>query len=622
MDFLVALLKVLPTHPIRGLAALYWYLTRRKVRARNRLRILLEQSPHTYRMWINEVENLSLVKERASAVIASWTYRPRVSVVFYLDAAVPMDAMACSIRSVKEQLYQQWELVLVPHQGTTGYCSITDARMRFASQPAANTAAALNTGIAEARGDYVLALHAGDVLSPAALFHFVEALQCNPRPSIAFGDEDELDGHNQRKRPYFKPAWNPELFLTKDYLSGACLIETGKARAALPVPDDGARAAVYTLMLQVLARGTSPDIAHVPGIACHRLPICFEASQAARLRAVTAYLQATEPRAQAQSGAYGSVRVSWPLPDDPPLVSIIVPTRDKARLLRTCIDGVLKKTRYPRFEVFIVDNNSAEMATHLYFEKIRLDERVQIVRYPEPFNYSAINNFAVHAARGSYICLLNNDTEIIDGDWLSEMMRQALRPQVGAVGAKLLYGDRSIQHAGVVIGMGNAAGHAHRYLREGQPGYFHHPHLAQFMTAVTAACLVVEKRKFEAVGGLDAEHFAVAFNDTDLCLKLRAAGWQNVYTPHAVLIHHESKSRRKDTAASERTRYLRELATLQARWDTTEFQDPCHHPHLSRASEAFHIALRSAVEPAIRPAPRTLAAQTSRSPATFSLPVE
>jgi GT2 family glycosyltransferase len=189
------------------------------------------------------------------------------------------------------------------------------------------------------------------------------------------------------------------------------------------------------------------------------------------------------------------------------------------------------------------------------------------------------------------LCLLNDDTEVIGDDWLTELMRYAVRPEVGAVGAKLLYDDGSIQHAGVVIGLGEAAGHAHRYLRGDQPGYFHRPHVAHFASAVTAACLVVKAEKFHAVGGFDEQGLAIAFNDVDLCLKLEAAGWRNVYQPRAVLVHHESRSRGKDFAPQHLERYQRELAVLQDRWKTRDYHDPLHHPLLDRSSEAYILRL-------------------------------
>jgi GT2 family glycosyltransferase len=290
-------------------------------------------------------------------------------------------------------------------------------------------------------------------------------------------------------------------------------------------------------------------------------------------------------------GPFGTAQIKWPLPPRLPLVSVIVPTRDKVKLLRKCVEGVLHGTNYPNLELIIVDNGSAETHTHAYLADICADPRVRVLPYAAPYNYSAINNFAAAQARGEYLCLLNNDTEVLEDSWLREMMRQATRPQVGAVGAKLLYEDRSIQHAGVIIGLGEAAGHAHRFLKEGQPGYFGQAHIPQYVSAVTAACLLVQKSKFEAVGGLDAAELAVAFNDVDFCLKLERAGWRNVYTPQATLIHHESKSRGRDISPQHIDRYLKELKVLQERWSTKTYLDPLHNPNLSKATENFLIGL-------------------------------
>jgi GT2 family glycosyltransferase len=285
------------------------------------------------------------------------------------------------------------------------------------------------------------------------------------------------------------------------------------------------------------------------------------------------------------------VRVSWPLPDLPPSVTIIVPTRDRVDLLDACIRSLLRETRYPHYDVLIVDNGSTEPDTHDWFMTISADPRVSVLGYDHPYNYSAINNFAAAHARGEYLCLLNNDTEIVDGAWLDELMRYAIRPGVGAVGAKLLYDDGSIQHAGVVMGLGNAAGHSHRALPNEQAGYFAQAHCAHYASAVTAACLVVERAKFEAVGGLDEVDLQIAYNDVDFCLKLERKGWRNVYAPQAVLIHYESKSRGQDMAPQHIERYKRELAILQERWDTHVVTDPMHHPRLDRSSETYRIHL-------------------------------
>jgi O-antigen biosynthesis protein len=591
MEFLVALLCVLPRHPLRAIAALYWYITRRRVRARNRLRFIQQQSPAFYAVWIRDVERLDLARLQADSRMAAGQRLPRISVVLFLDPLVAAAGHVCSIQSVIKQAYMGWELVIVPNSVTPPMVPATEARIRYLP-PAANAAEALHAAVNAAHGDYILPLRAGDALSIAALYRFVEALRDCPLATVLYGDEDEIDSRGRRARPYFKPEWNEEMFLAQDYISASCLINTDAARAALPIASEFEGVAAYALLLQHLAPSVRRNIVHVPHIVCHRDRTRPDGFQEQRQQIVAAHLRRMGSAAAAATGKFGSVRVCWPQPEELPLVSVIVPTRDKLGLLRACLRGLLGATRYPNFEVLVVDNASVKVATHRYFEEIQQDKRVRVLRYPAAYNYSAINNFAAREARGSYICLLNNDTEILHDDWLCEMMRQAVRPHVGAVGAKLLYADRSIQHAGVIVGLGDAAGHAHRYLPNDKPGYFNHAHLPQYVSAVTAACLVVEKSKFLEVGGLDEAHLAIAFNDADLCLKLGAAGWQNVYTPHAVLIHHESKSRRRDSKASEQTRYRSELKTLQTRWRTIGFKDPCHHPNLSRGSETFQIAFR------------------------------
>jgi GT2 family glycosyltransferase len=281
--------------------------------------------------------------------------------------------------------------------------------------------------------------------------------------------------------------------------------------------------------------------------------------------------------------------VRWPLPSPSPLVSIIIPTRDKVELLTACVESVLGRTDYDPFEILIVDNGSQEQATLAYMSEVSRRANVRVIRSDAPYNYSALNNLAVRQSQGSFICLLNNDTEVVTSEWLTELMRYAVRPEIGAVGAKLLYEDGSIQHAGVIVGMGEAAGHAHRFLRDGDPGYFRQPHVAQYATAVTAACLAVSREKYEAVGGLDEKQLAIAYNDVDLCLKLERHGWRNVYTPHAVLYHYESKSRGNDLAPEHSARYLQELRVLQERWGTRTYMDPLHNPALDRYSESFSI---------------------------------
>lgn len=584
MNFALAVGRVALLRPHHAVAALYWYSTGKKVRARNRLRLAISQTSSAYRHWMASTERLNEIGDAAPATISAWTKRPLFSIILHVDGTDPASAATATLQSIRSQFYANWELLLASPEG--GRLGTGDLGIRCQSFAAADPGKALELGLSLANGDYVIPLGNGDKLSPAALFRYAEALQ-GDWPAILYGDEDQLNRRGKRTRPWFKPQWNEELFLAQDYISSACAIRKDLGRSVLPLDPQFAPVASYVALLRITSDQTA-IVRHVPHILCHRDPAWQRDHQNAYVAATSSHLAS---KAETSPGPYGSVRVKWPLPDQLSKVSIIVPTRDKVELLRACVEGVLSKTSHPDFELIIVDNGSVEPQTHQYLQELSSDPRVQIVDQPGPYNYSAINNFAVARSRGDFICLLNNDTEVISGDWLTAMMRQATRPHVGAVGAKLLYSDGSIQHAGVVVGLGEAAGHAHRFLRKGQPGYFNLPHLPHYVSAVTAACLLVEKKKFEAVGGLDADRLAIAFNDVDLCLKLGAAGWRNVYEPGAVLIHHESKSRGRDISPQHIARYMRELAVFQERWGTKTYADPLHNPNLNRAHESFTIRI-------------------------------
>ena len=556
--FFSAFLRMLAWNPQQAFGALYWQLTGRKVRARNRLRIAAAQAPFAYQVWIETIERRQQTIEAAPAIIETWRRRPRFSVLATPDPAVPADWQR--IRAMLDaQVYDGWELVLVD-----------------------TTAQGLSSAIAASTGDFIVPLPVGATLPPTALYHYAEALQ-DGDAAVLYGDHDRIDARGARLRPWFKPRWNLEMFLAQDFVTDACAIAADVASAGA-----GAAATVYDLLLTMSANPAARFV-HVPHVQASIAEARKDDDQDARLAAVERHLAASG--AAVLPAAFGTVRVQWPLPAEQPLVSIIVPTRDKVKLLSACVDGVLAETSYHNFEIIIVDNGSVEQVTLDYLAAVASDERVQVLRYDRPYNYAAINNFAADHARGSYLCLLNNDTEVIDPDWLSELMRHAVRPEVGAVGAKLFYEDRTIQHAGVTVGLGEAAGHAHRFLKNDQEGYFRYAHVAHRVSAVTAACLVVERRKFDAVGGLDGEHLQIAFNDVDLCLKLDQAGWHNVYTPHAMMIHHESKSRGSDVSPQHIERYLRELDVLQTRWNTKTYVDPLHHPSLDPSAENYLIRL-------------------------------
>lgn len=401
---------------------------------------------------------------------------------------------------------------------------------------------------------WLLIISAGDTLACGAASSYREAAVV-ASTDVIYADDDIYDRWGRRHAPHFKPDWNSELFTQFDFLTGSCLV---RCRPEMLAALSGQLDWANRLVREALQYGGAH---HVRKVLHHRK---------------------SRPAAPAK-----------PKPLDPiaklPSISVIIPTRNRLDLLQNCLDG-LQTTRYPDFEVIVVDNDSDDPATLTYLSGIDTSF-ARVLHHPGPFNYSRINNHAAGEAQGELLCLLNNDIEITSPDWLSILATQAIRSDVGAVGAQLLYPDGRIQHAGVVIGVGNAAGHAHRFLRPEEEGYFHRHALPQFVSAVTGACLVVAREKFMAVDGFDEEKFAVAYNDVDLCLRLNQRGWQSLYEPRAVLVHHESVSRGFDRDPIGAARFAGELRALKEGWQTESIVDPFHHPQLSRASEQFVIAL-------------------------------
>ena len=269
-------------------------------------------------------------------------------------------------------------------------------------------------------------------------------------------------------------------------------------------------------------------------------------------------------------------------------MTLVIPTRDQVAILKKCIESIFQKTSYPAYNIIIVNNGSTDSDTFAYFEHIRQLRRVKILDYDYLFNFAAINNFAVSKADGDIIGLLNNDIEVISPEWLYEMVSYVNQERVGCVGAKLLYSNGSIQHAGVICGFGNVAGHAHRYLKRDEPGYFGRLQSSQYFSAVTAACLLVRQKVWDEVGGMN-EQLGVAYNDVDFCLRVKKAGYKNVYTPYAELYHHESLSRGFENTPEKRARYQQEVSYMWKTWQNELENDEYYNPNLSRVREDFSL---------------------------------
>lgn len=513
--------------PRAYLTALWWRICGKRVRARARFAPLLSVSPHAYGLWLVDEPTFD-----ASMSANAW-----VPIVALIDAEGrgARGVLGHTLRSLAQE-----KIAALIVGGADGL------------KPAVAA-----TSIPWDQRPWLLPIVAGDVFAPGAGNMYRVATERAGQSHCIYADDDLLDASGRRVKPHFKPDWNVELFRHFDYLTGACVV---RARAAdverIEGPDWAAQIVAAALEA---GKGQGSPI-HLPHILHHR-----------RAR--------PEPRLPAR----------LPLSSVLPPVSVIVPTRNGLNLLRTCLEG-LARTDYPDVEVIVVDNGSDDAETLTYLDGLD-PECYRVLRAPGPFNFSTLNNRAARMARGDLLCLLNNDVEIRAPDWLMIMATQALREDVGAVGARLLYPDGRIQHAGVVLGICGGAAHAHRLMQPEEEGYFSRHALPQFVSAVTAACLVVRRERFLAVGGLDEANFAVAFNDVDLCMRLNARGWQSLYEPRATLIHHESISRGFDCDPVGAARLAGELEAMKIRWNTGEGVDPFHHPQLNRFSERFVVGL-------------------------------
>ncbi|WP_251978354.1 glycosyltransferase family 2 protein [Salinicola avicenniae] len=558
----------------------------------------------SYRQWLEQQPptDIDWITQR----MAAFYRRPLISILLPTYNTRIEDLERC-IDSVRSQHYEHWQLCIADdassdsrvHDCLSRYAEL-DTRIDVIFRPVnGHICAASNSALARARGEFVALLDHDDCLRPEALYQVVETLQRHPDAEVLYSDEDKIDEFGERFDPHFKPAWNPDLLLGQNYLSHLGVYRAERMRAVGGFRRGFEGSQDHDLALRCTHGLTASQVIRIPKVLYHwgagRGSTATAAGEKtytseAGLRAVADYLATHALDAQVEAGKYpNTYRVRWPLPETPPLVSLLIPTRDQISILRPCVEALLRRTRYPRLEVIILDNGSTCGETLAFFDELTQDARVRVLAWPHPFNYSAINNFGVRHARGEVIGLVNNDIEPIDETWLQEMVAQACRPEIGCVGAKLYYPNGTIQHGGVVLGIGGVAGHAHKYFSKHDAGYFTRLHLVQNYSAVTAACLVVRREIFDAVGGLDEENLAVAFNDVDFCLKVREAGYRNLWTPYAELYHHESLSRGADDTPAKRNRATREANYMRRRWRHCLFDDPAYHPSLTLTHEDFSL---------------------------------
>jgi GT2 family glycosyltransferase len=555
--------------PAQALAALHWWNVGKKVRARNLICVAAARSRFFYRFWCRFSE-------------------PRIARRFADDGSVPdlppVLVLLLADRSTDRRQMRTSQASVQAAFGPAAMFVTNEARLADADVAQVDSLADLRGLLARGDAGWLLTLAAGDRMAGWSGQALAVAAKRHLDAQILYWDEDAQQG-GRRARPWVKPEWDEWLHLACDMLSGASMIRAGSILGCLEdLPDRLVSGeSIFDVLLVHLTRREGPDPIHVPLILSHRRVGGPIVPAPVRKRLIDARWPCKLDVAQSAAGN-GRLAVRPPRPQQLPSISFIVPTRDKLSLLRTCLSGI-DQTDYAGFrEVIIVDNDSADADALAYLGEIERSG-VTVLRYAGAFNFSAMNNIAAAEASGDLLCLLNNDVEMLDSGWLMEMIRFATLTGAGAVGAQLLYPDMSVQHAGVTVGVGGAAGHVHRGVPISALGDQLMPGMTRRVSAVTAACLLVSRAAFAAVGGFDAVNFPVAFNDVDFCLRLGAAGYRNFFVSGASLIHHEAKSRGSDSARENRDRFSKETEALQRIWHTERFSDPFHSQLLLRSTE-------------------------------------
>jgi O-antigen biosynthesis protein len=528
------------------------------------------------------------------------------------DTASAMKYLGKTIASVINQSIPNWELVIVA-QGSllskvqdvlngqalknTELTSAISKNVKVITTKSSNAAIACNTGLEMATGKYIAVIQAGDMLALHASYELIKCVVENPKARFIYTDHDHIDLLGQRFKPFFKPDLSPDLLYCQNYINNLALIEKTLLKKLGGWNTRYGSAYGYALNLNAIGNLVKLDrpnpkllvnqspIKHLSQILYHeRVKVKVDPRKNKHIKLKPSKLDEEKQSKQGleairrffkDQGRNAKVtqikpklyRHHWSIPKPEPLVSLIIPTRDGYDILKTCVESILKKTTYTNYEILIVDNQSSEKKSIEYMESLkRKYKNIRVLKYNKPFNYSAINNYAVTKSQGEILGLINNDTEVISTTWLTVMVSNAIRPEIGCVGAMLYYPDGTIQHAGVIIGMHGVADHAFKGLKNIKSNdYFGLLHSTSNPKAVTAAALIVKKRLFIKAKGFDENKFKIEFNDVDLCLKICCMGIFNLVNPSSKLIHHESKSRKLDPKLTDEGALLKKKYSIEPR---------------------------------------------------------
>ncbi len=511
-----------------------------------------------------------------------------------------------AVASVTNQIYSNWELILIDDGSASP--SITELLERFNSSEARvrviqretnkGVSYSTNEGIDASVGDYVVFMDHDDFIEPDALFWVADAINRDPQAALIYTDEDKSDESGELYSPHFKPDWNPLMLLSFNYINHLTVVERDLAsQIRLRSHFDGAQD--YDFLLRYIEKIDPAHIVHIPRVLYHWRAISGstalneDAKEEIDERSrslIQEFLDRNFPGSVA-TRENNTNRVHFKLPDPLPMVAVIVPTRDGYELLKESLGSLMAITDYPNYEIFVIDNQSTDEKTLGYLGQLEADNKIKVIPYDAKFNFSAMHNIAVSSIDADLLLLLNNDTSVVKANWLKEMVSLIDKFDNKIVGARLLYGDGTTQHAGVMVGMGGAAGHFGQDVTQDEPGYRNRYRVVHNLTAVTGACLLIDRKTYLEVGGMNEEELPVAFNDVELCIKVVDAGYRVAWTPFAVLIHHESKSRGSDNDDPWKiVRIQGEQSYLKLRWPDYILDDPNYNPNMDIMGATFQLA--------------------------------
>lgn len=573
------------------------------IKIRNKIFSVLSEE-RLYQIWIkkNEPNEIDLEAERH----AMFDYEPKISIITPVFNTPPKILIEM-IESVINQTYGKWELCIA--DGNSKEQKVKEILKIYADkdnrikikflQENKGIAKNSNEALSASTGDFVTFLDHDDKLSPFALYEIVNAINKNPNADFIYSDEDILS-YNGKKRlkPHFKPDWSPDTLKSYNYITHLTAIrrdlldKIGLFREGFDGSQD------YDLILRAIEH--AKKIIHIPKILYHWReskgsaagnPFAKLYAYDSAKKALSGHLQRIGLKGEVHNSPHWGIYTIKYKIEENPMISIIIPNNNHAETLKKCVNSILDKSEYENYEIIIVENNSNEKEIFDYYKKISRLNNVKIATWNNPFNYSAVNNFGVRHSSGEILLFLNNDTEVINNEWLERMLEHAQRNEVGAVGAKLYYPNYTIQHAGVILGIGGVAGHSHKDYNGNDFGYYNRLKITQNLSAVTGACLMMRKEVFAQVGGFD-ESYPYAFNDVDLCMKIRNKGYLILFTPYAELYHYESKTRGYEDTPEKLKRFYKEIELFKKKWgDVLEKGDPYYSPNLTLDKEDFSIRI-------------------------------